>query len=151
MVANAWLSPGNTAASSNCEAFMDETFDILRDHNIALIRADSRFYCDKILSHLEHKDIHYIISAKAYANIKGKIYGLKQWIGICDGIDVAEFIHQPLKGTARRHIVVRKLIARRDLTVQASCYSRTCLNTVTVSMPNQHEPFCWSTLEPLQR
>lgn len=26
MVANAWLRPGNTAASSNCEAFMDETF-----------------------------------------------------------------------------------------------------------------------------
>ena len=27
MVANAWLRPGNTAASSNCEAFMDETFE----------------------------------------------------------------------------------------------------------------------------
>lgn len=27
MVANAWLRPGNTAASSNCEAFIDETFE----------------------------------------------------------------------------------------------------------------------------
>ena len=27
MVANAWLRPGNTAASSNCVAFMKETFD----------------------------------------------------------------------------------------------------------------------------
>ena len=54
-------------------------------------------------------------------------------MGICDGIEVAEFIHQPLKGTARPHLVVRKLIAS-VLTARANCYSRTCLNTVTVSM-----------------
>ena len=65
---------------------MDETFNILRDDNIALVRADSGFYCDKILPHLEHKNIDYIIAAKAYPNLKGKIYGLKQWEGICDGI-----------------------------------------------------------------
>ena len=35
MVANAWLRPGNTSAGSNCEAFMDETFEILRDHTVA--------------------------------------------------------------------------------------------------------------------
>ena len=113
MVANAWLRPGNTAASSNCEAFMDETFEILRDHTVGLVRADSGFYSDKILSHLEEKSVNYIIAAKAYPNLKGRVYGLKQWVRICEGIEVAEFIHQPLKGKSRRHLVVRKLITRR--------------------------------------
>ena len=113
MVANAWLRPGNTAASSNCESFMDETFEILSDHSIGLIRGDSGFYSDKILSYLEEKSINYMIAARAYPNLKGRVYGLKEWVRICEGIEVAEFVHQPLKGKARRHLVVRKLIARR--------------------------------------
>ena len=31
MVANAWLRPGNTSALSNAKAFIDETFEILKD------------------------------------------------------------------------------------------------------------------------
>ena len=41
MVANAWLRPGNTAALSNCKAFVDETFEILKDKKVGLVRADS--------------------------------------------------------------------------------------------------------------
>ena len=113
MVANAWLRPGNTSACSNCEAFMDETFEILRDHTVGLVRADSGFYSDKILSHLEEKSVNYIIAAKVYPNLKSRVYGLKQWVQICEGIEVAEFINHPLKGKSRRHLVVRKLITRR--------------------------------------
>ena len=44
MVANAWLRPGNTAASSNCEAFKDETFEhSLGGQQAGLVRADSGF------------------------------------------------------------------------------------------------------------
>ena len=92
---------------------MDETFEILSDHSIGLVRADSGFYSDKILSYLEEKSVNYMIAAKAYPNLKGRLYGLKEWVRICEGIEVAEFVHQPLKGRARRHLVVRKLITRR--------------------------------------
>jgi len=45
MVANAWLRPGNTANSSSCKEFMEETFgQVLKDKKIGLVRADSRFY-----------------------------------------------------------------------------------------------------------
>ena len=53
MVANAWLRPGNTAALSNCKAFIDETFEILKDKKVGLIRADSGFYANDFLNYLE--------------------------------------------------------------------------------------------------
>ena len=53
IVANAWLRPGNTADSSNCKAFLEETFEeVLRDQKVGLLRADSGFYTDEILSYL---------------------------------------------------------------------------------------------------
>ena len=38
------LGQGNTGALSNCKAFIDETFEILKDKKMGLIRADSGFY-----------------------------------------------------------------------------------------------------------
>ena len=116
MVANAWLRPGNTAACSNCVEFMRETFDrVLAGVKVGLVRADSGFYTDDILSFLEEKEMPYIIAAKAYSNIKHEIYGMKDWVEVCPGIAVKEWIHQPSnpKAKARRHFVVRKERQRR--------------------------------------
>ena len=116
MVANAWLRPGNTAACSNCVEFMRETFDeALAGMKVGLVRADSGFYTDEILSSLEDRSLSYIIAAKAYANLKHEIYGLKDWVEICPGIAIKEWRHQPAnpKARARRHIVVRKEVNRR--------------------------------------
>lgn len=114
MVANAWLRPGNTAASSNCEAFMQETFqEVLARQKVGLVRADSGFYTETILNYLEDSSLNYIMAARLYPNVKRSIYALKDWIPLCEGIELNEFIHQPLKGKARRHIVVRKQIQRR--------------------------------------
>lgn len=116
MVANAWLRPGNTAASSNCEAFMDETFsEALAGQQVGLVRADSGFYTESILNSLESRDLNYVVAVRCYPNIKGRIYGLKNWVEVCEGIEVSEFTHQSAqKGSkARRHFVVRKLIERR--------------------------------------
>jgi len=118
MVANAWLRPGNTAACSNCVEFMRETFDqAMGSLKVGLVRADSGFYTDEILSELEERHIDYIIAARAYANIKNEIYGMKDWVEVCPGIAVKEWTHQPAhaKAKARRHIVVRKQISRRPL------------------------------------
>jgi len=113
MVANAWLRPGNTAACSNAEAFMAETFDILRDHRIGLVRGDSGFNNEATQSYLEGREIDYIIAVRAIPCVKHEIYALKQWVQICEGIEAAEFEYGPLHGRRRRHIVVRKQIARR--------------------------------------
>ena len=51
MIANAWLRPGNTAASSNCEAFFHETFEqALKGQQIGLVRADSGCFIPKAYS-----------------------------------------------------------------------------------------------------
>lgn len=116
MVANAWLRPGNTAACSNCVEFMRETFDAaLRGVQVGLVRGDSGFYTDEILSVLEQRSLGYIIAARAYANLKNAIHGMKDWVEVCPGIAVKEWNHQPAdpKAKARRHIVVRKQVSRR--------------------------------------
>jgi len=117
MVANAWLRPGNTAASSNCEEFMRETFDhALASQKVGLVRADSGFYTESLLNTFEARDLNYIIAAKAYPNIKAKIRGLSDWVKICDGIEVREFLHRSESvpnNKERRHFVVRKEISRR--------------------------------------
>lgn len=116
MVANAWLRPGNTAASSNCVEFMRETFAVaLASVKVGLVRADSGFYTDAILSELEDRSLNYIIAARVYANFKHKIYSMKDWVEVCPGIAVKEWQHQPAnpKAKTRRHIVVRKQVSRR--------------------------------------
>lgn len=116
MVANAWLRPGNTAASSNCVEFMRETFAVaLASVKVGLVRADSGFYTDAILSELEDRSLNYIIAARVYANFKNKIYSMKDWVEVCPGIAVKEWQHQPAnpKAKTRRHIVVRKQVSRR--------------------------------------
>ena len=118
MVANAWLRPGNTAACSNCVEFMRETFDeALQGVKVGLVRGDSGFYTDEILSALEDRGLDYIIAARAYSNLRHQIHGMRDWVEVCPGIAVKEWRHQPAdpKVRARRHIVVRKQISRRPL------------------------------------
>lgn len=116
MVANAWLRPGNTAACSNCVEFMRETFEAaLASVKVGLVRADSGFYTNEILSALEERRLNYIIAAKAHASLKNEVYGLKDWVEICPGIAVKEWRHQPAdpRVKVRRHLVVRKETSRR--------------------------------------
>jgi hypothetical protein len=98
MVANAWPRPGNTAALSNCEVFMDETFsEALSGQEVGLVLADSGFYTKSILNTLESRELNYLVAVRCYPNIKGRIYGLKKWVEICDGIKVSETPINPLK------------------------------------------------------
>ena len=63
MVANAWLRPGNTADSSSCKSFMQETFkEALKGKKVGLVRADSGFYTEELLSYLEEEEHNYIMA-----------------------------------------------------------------------------------------
>lgn len=93
---------------------MRETFDLaLGGKKVGLVRADSGFYTETILSELDGRKLNYVIAVKAYPNIKHTVYGIKEWVQICPGIEVAEFIHHSHGGAPRRHIAVRKQIRQR--------------------------------------
>jgi len=112
MVTNAWLRPGNTTALSNCKAFIDETFEILRDKKVGLVRADSGFYAHDFLNYLEHENkTNYIMAVKMYPNIKQEIRSKKEWIKLKDGIEITEFEYQsPDWERPRRMVAVRNNI-----------------------------------------
>ena len=114
MVANAWLRPGNTADSSSCVEFMQETFGhILKDKKVGLVRADSGFYTEKILSYLERRSLNYIIATRMYPNVKNAVWGLNDWIGLSKGIELNEMIFEHNNGKPRRYIVIRKRVEDR--------------------------------------
>ena len=114
MVANAWLRPGNTADSSSCVEFMQETFGhILKDKKVGLVRADSGFYTEKILSYLERRSLNYIIATRMCPNVKNAVWGLNGWIGLSKGIELNEMIFEHNNGKPRRYIVIRKRVEDR--------------------------------------
>ncbi|MCA6381153.1 MAG: IS1380 family transposase [Cytophagales bacterium] len=112
MVANAWLRPGNTSALSNAKAFIDETFEILKDKKVGLVRADSGFYAHDFLNYLEQeKKTNYIIAVKMYPNIKQEMRSKKEWTKLKDGIEITEFEYQSHNWQhPRRMVAVRKNI-----------------------------------------
>lgn len=114
MVANAWLRPGNTAASSNCINFMEETFKhCLQSKKVGLVRADSGFYTEDILNYLESEKLNYIIAVRMYPNIKSEIYSHKEWISLAKGIELNEMSFSHLNGKPRRYIIIRKKVEDR--------------------------------------
>ena len=103
MVANAWLRPGNTADNSNSEAFLEETYEKIRkEQEVGLLRADG-FYTDKILSYLESRKQNYIIAVRMYPNIKSMIYGIDDWVEICNGIEVNQMHFSHTNKKERRY------------------------------------------------
>lgn len=60
MIANFWLRPGNTSASTNFLSFLDDTLHKLEGKKVGLIRMDSGFFSNQIMSYLEDKSLHYI-------------------------------------------------------------------------------------------
>jgi len=114
MVANAWLRPGNTAASSNCVSFMKETFETcLASKQVGLVRADSGFYTEEILNYLESDQKDYIIAVRLYPNIKAEIIGARNWITLAKGIELSEMTFSHTDGNPRRYIIVKKRVEDR--------------------------------------
>lgn len=139
MIANAWLRQGNTGATSNIKAFLEETLEVLSDKKIGLVRCDSGFYSNTFLGELEEKQLNYIVAVKFYSTIKSHLRGLKTWIPVKDGVEMCEFTYQsPDWKTSRRMVAVRKNITKLkkatgklllfDDQVQTYRYSVYCTN-----------------------
>jgi len=92
MVANAWMRPGNTGASSSAEHFLEETFGIIGRDRIGLVRGDSGFCSEKMMRYFEQNEVSFIIAARFHAGLKGKMRSAR-WFKLKDGVEVCETRH----------------------------------------------------------
>ncbi len=81
---------------------MQETFDdVLKDKRIGLVRADSGFYTEELMSYLEEEEHNYIMAVKMYPNVKSAVWGLDEWVSLSKGIELNEMIFSHEKGKPR--------------------------------------------------
>jgi len=116
LVANVWLRSGDTASSNNFLSFLENTLEKLENKKVSLIRLDSGFCSDSIMSYLEGKEkpLNYIVAAKFYSPIQHLIAGTENWILLDEGIEVCEKQYQAKDWkAARRIIIVRQKISVR--------------------------------------
>ena len=113
MVANAWLRPGNTASSTDCEEFLDELFAIIPTERIGLLRADSGFSIESIMSKLENDEVKYIMAMKLRSPMISLISDCKNWFPQGDGYWTTNFMYQAAGWSKPRKIVV----VRKDCAV----------------------------------
>jgi hypothetical protein len=113
MVVNAWLRVGNSVSISSIESFILETFEILKNKKVGVIRADSGFFSERVLNLFENKGVKYIVAAKIYGTIRAMIGGITGWTTLKDGIQIKELTGSlKIWKEPRRIIVVRKDIKK---------------------------------------
>lgn len=94
MVANFWLRPGNTSASTNYLAFLDDTLARLQNKQVELIRMDSGFFSREILDNLEEKGLHYIIACSFNNRIKFCLAHASKWLEPARRLEISETTYQ---------------------------------------------------------
>lgn len=114
MVANYWLRPGNTSATTNCLAFLDDTLSRLSNKRIGLVRMDSGFFAKDVLDYLEQSKLHYIIACRFNNRIKYSLTHEKSWMEVANGLQISEATYQADGwDEARRIVMVRQEIDKR--------------------------------------
>lgn len=106
LIANFWLRSGDSSSSNNFKAFLDDTIVKIKNKTIGLIRMDSGFFSDDILTTLEEKLINYVVAVKFYRPIQKEISLQLNWITIEKGIEITETTYQGEKWEKPRRIVV---------------------------------------------
>jgi len=113
MVVNAWMRPGNTGSSSNYKNFLSETFRILQNKRVGLVRADSGFFSEGFCNEIESRSLNYITAVPLYPVIKSEIGSQRGWVAIADGIEIVEWTYRlPSWKKERRMIAVRKRLEK---------------------------------------
>lgn len=118
IIANFWLRSGDTSASNNFFAFLENTLEKLERKKVSLIRLDSGFCSGKIMDYLEVKPYDYIIAAKFYNPIKHLIAGIEVWLPVDDGIEICEKTYKSDKWEKERRLIIvrQKISVRRQAT-----------------------------------
>src|SRR5690606_4495409 len=118
LVANFWLRSGNTGASNNFKAFLEDTMRKLAGKTIGLIRLDSGFYSKEVIDYLEDIKLDYLIAVRFYIPIQKMISLQQNWLYITDGIEICDTTYQsPEWDRPRRMVVVRQKVQERQKAV----------------------------------
>jgi hypothetical protein len=107
-----WLRSGNCGTSRGVEEFLKEALALWgQREKICLLRADSGFFEDKLLSFLEQRLLPYIVVARLTAWVKRAAQRVEQWTMLDDDYAVGEFRLQ-LHGWSveRRFVVIREQV-----------------------------------------
>ncbi len=107
-----WLRSGNCGTSRGVVEFLKEALALLGQCvKIRLLRADSGFFDDKLLSFLEQRLLPYIVVAKLTPWVKRAAQRVQQWTLLDDDYAVGEF-QLKLHGWSveRRFVVIRELV-----------------------------------------
>jgi Transposase DDE domain group 1 len=105
-----WLRSGNCGTARGVEEFLKEALALWgQRQKIRLLRADSGFFDDKLLSFLEQRHLLYIVVARLTKNVKRAAQRVEQWTALDDNFAVGEFRLKLLGWSAeRRFVVVRE-------------------------------------------
>jgi Transposase DDE domain group 1 len=107
-----WLRSGNCGTSRGIEEFLKEALALLGQRvKIRLLRADSGFFDDKLLSFLEQRLLPYIVVAKLTPWVKRAAQRVEQWTMLDADYAVGEFRLQLLGWRVeRRFVVIREQV-----------------------------------------
>lgn len=113
MVVNAYMRSGDSTASTDMNLFLTEMIDILGKERIGMIRGDSGFSGDPVLTRLEKESLNYIVSARMTGGLVSRIFEQDSWLPLTDqedaGLDCCSFEWQAQGWEKpRRMVVVRK-------------------------------------------
>ena len=115
-VLHGWLRSGNCISSRGVVEFLKEALALLcKKHTIRVVRADSGFFDDQLLSFLEETHLSYIVIARMTRWIKSEAASIIEWKDLDSIYSVAEFKKQ-LYGwkQERRIVVVRELLREKS-------------------------------------
>jgi hypothetical protein len=114
MVANFWLRPGNAHSANNILRFLESTLSHLGDKTVGLLRADSGFFDETVLTFLEGKGISYIVAARLTQPLQRVLYHATGWWALEPGLELTELRYQAAGwARERRLIVVRQSVKRK--------------------------------------
>ena len=107
-----WLRSGNCGPARGVVEFLEEALALWQQRQIIrVVRADSGFFDDKLLSFLEQRLLPYIVVARLTPWIKREAQRVGTWKALDENYCVGEF-RVSLLGwqTQRRFVVVRELL-----------------------------------------
>ena len=111
-ILHGWLRSGNCGSSRGAVEFLEEALALWGQRQpIRLVRADSGFFDDRLLSFLEQRSLSYIVVARLTKWVKREAQRVKEWTELDNNYAVGQFSVK-LYGWAkqRRFVVIRERV-----------------------------------------
>jgi hypothetical protein len=114
-ILHGWLRSGNCSSARGVVEFLKEALELMpAGQGIRVVRGDSGFFDDKLLSFLEDRGLAYIIAVRLTRWIKREAARVTEWRELDGGYAVGEFRVKLLGWREERRFVVVREIVRED-------------------------------------